>query len=177
MKKRILGLTIAIGVAAAAFNAHAANVGINVGINVGTIPVPVPPPVVIDSPPEFIAQPSMGFYAAVGTPHDLFYASNRYYLCRGNAWFAAPYYNGPWVRVGYRSVPWGLRRYPIARIRHMRDEGYRHYRDGAYGYGRFRPAQRDWHERHAGWEGDGGYGHRHDRRREGGGHREHGGLH
>lgn len=130
MKQGILGLTSVIAVAATASSAHAANVGFNFGLNIGNIPVPVPvpPPVVIESPPEFVAQPSMGFYAAVGTPHDLFYASNRYYLCRGNAWYAAPYYNGPWVQVGYRSVPRGLRRYPIARIRHMRDEGYRHYR-------------------------------------------------
>ncbi len=181
MKKRILGLTIAIGVTATAFTAHAANVGFNVGINVGNIPVPVPvpvpPPVVIDSPPEFIAQPSMGFYAAVGTPHDLFYASNRYYLCRGDVWYAAPYYNGPWVQVGYRSVPWGLRRYPIARIRHMREDGFRHYRNDDYGYRHFRPARRDWHERHARWEGDRRYGHRYDRRWEGGGHWEHGEHH
>lgn len=171
MKKSISGLTIALALAATAISAHAANVGFNIGLNIGNIPVPVsvpvpvPPPVVIESPPEFIAPPSMGFYAAVGTPHDLFYASNRYYLCRGNAWYSAPYYNGPWVQVGYRSVPWGLRRYPIAKIRYLRDEGYRHYRDDDdYGYRHFRPAGKDWRERHARWEGDRGYGHRHDRR-------------
>jgi len=180
MKKSLSGLTIVFAVAATAFSAHAANVGFNMGINIGTIPVPVvasppvlavpaplyapPPPLVFDEPPEFVAQPSMGFYAAVGTPHDLFYASNRYYLCRGNAWYVAPYYNGPWVQVGYRSVPWGLRRYPIARIRHMRDEGCRNYRDDDYGYRHFRPAWKDWHERHARWEGEREYGRRHDGR-------------
>ncbi len=93
----------------------------------------------------------MGFYAAVGTPYDLFFAANRYYLCRGNMWYAAPNYNGPWVQVGYRSIPWSLRRYPIARIRYMRD---RAGDDDYYEYRRFRPVWNDWRNRHARWEGE-----------------------
>jgi hypothetical protein len=144
---------IFVALATLAPRAHASNVGFNFGINIGNVPAPVyaPQPVVIDEPPEFVAQPAMGFYAAVGTPYDLFYAANRYYLCRGNMWYAASYYNGPWVQVGYRALPWSLRRYPIAGIRYMRDEG------GGYDYNeyrRFRPEWNDWRDRHAGWEGE-----------------------
>ncbi len=152
MRKGITGLMIVFAVATLASSANASNVGFNFGLNVGNIPAPVyaPPPVVIDQPPEFVAEPSMGFYAAVGTPYDLFYAANRYYLSRGNMWYAAPNYNGPWVQVGYRTIPWSLRRYPISRIRYMRDEGggddYNQYRH-------FRPEWNDRRYRHARWEG------------------------
>ncbi len=152
MRKSITGLMIVFAVTTLASSANASNVGFNFGINVGNVPAPVyaPQPVVIDEPPEFVAQPALGFYAAVGTPYDLFYAANRYYLCRGNAWYASPYYNGPWVQVGYRTIPWGLRRYPIAKIRYIRDEGYRHHDDDYNDYRQFRP---DWRDRHARWEG------------------------
>ncbi len=165
-----MGLVTAFAVMALASSALASNVGFSFGINVGNIPAPVyappvyappayaPPAVVIDEPPEFVAPPTMGFYAAVGTPYDLFYAANRYYLCRGNAWYSAPYYNGPWVQVGYGALPWGLRRYPIARMRYMRDTaGY----DDYYGYRHFRPERNDWRGGHRGWEGERVYQVRH----------------
>ncbi len=156
MRTRIIGFMIFVSVATLASGAHASNVGFNFGLNVGNVPAPVyapqpayaPQPIVIEEPPEFVAQPSMGFYAAVGTPYDLFYAGNRYYLCRGNVWYAAPYYNGPWVQVGYRALPWGLRRYPIAKIRYIRDERCRHYGDDDYNGNRhFRPEWNDWRNR------------------------------
>ncbi len=128
--------------------AYAGNVGVSVGINIGNQPpaaVPVAvapppepvyaaPPVVIEEPPEFIAPPQLGFYAAVGVPYDLFYVSSRYYLCRNNVWYAAPSYNGPWVSVRYRTLPSPLRRYPYEKIRYYRDAGYRDYRHGGSPY-------------------------------------------
>ncbi len=134
--------------------AYANNVGVSVGINIGNqppaavpvaVPVAVPapppvqpvyvqPPVVIEEPPEFIAPPQLGFYAAVGVPYDLFYVGTRYYLSRGNVWYAAPNYNGPWVTVSYRTLPPGLRKYPYAKIRYYRDSGYRDYRRGGSPY-------------------------------------------
>ncbi len=147
MRKHLVILAGLLAVAASASLAHASNVGFN--INVG-IPAPViaAPPVEVVEPPEFVAQPGLGFYVAVGTPYDMFYAGNRYYLCRGDAWYAAPYYNGPWVSVGYRAVPWRLRRYPITRVHSFRDDWARHRGEGHYaGYGHFRP------ERHGVGEG------------------------
>lgn len=128
--------------------AYAGNVDVSVGVNIGNQPrvaVPVPvapppapvyaaPPVVIEEPPEFIAPPQLGFYAAVGVPYDLFFVSGRYYLYRGNAWYGAPGYNGPWVSVRYANLPPAMRRYPYEKIRHYRDAGYRDYRRGATPY-------------------------------------------
>ncbi len=170
MRRSIIGLMIVIAVATLAPRAHASNVGFNFGVNIGNIPAPVyaAPPVVIEEPPEFVVQPALGLYAAVGTPYDLFYAANRYYLSRGNGWYTAPYYNGPWVQVSYRELPWGLRRYPIARIRYFRDEGCRHNGDDDnYDYRHFRPEWQDWRDRQARWEGEKPCAvahHRHDRR-------------
>jgi hypothetical protein len=149
VRKYLVILSSLCAIAASASFAHASNVGFNIGVNVG-IPAPViaEPPVEVVEPPEFVAQPGSGFYVAVGTPYDIFYAGNRYYLCRGDAWYAAPYYNGPWVSVGYRTVPWRLRRYPMARVHSFRDDWGRHRGEGHYaGYGHFRP------ERHGGGEG------------------------
>ena len=98
-----------------------------------TTAIPPSPATAATPPPSAI-----GFYAAVGT-------ANRYYLFRGNIRYAGPYYNGPWVQVGYRALPWGLRKYPITRNRYIRDEGYRHHDDeGDYQYRHFRPRYRQY---------------------------------
>jgi hypothetical protein len=157
VRKCFIGLMSVIVVMTLASRVHASNVGFGLSVNVGNVPDPVyaSPPVAIDDPPEFVAQPALGLYAAVGTPYDLFYSSNRYYLCRGNIWYAAPYYNGPWVQIGYRALPWGLRRYPMARMRYMRDEEPSHYvDDDRYEYRYFRPERTDWRDRQARWGGE-----------------------
>ncbi len=146
MKKVIASLTFASVLGCPL--AYASNVDFSVGINIGNqpraaVPVPVatpappvyvPPPVVIDEPPEFISPPELGFYVAVGVPYDIFFVGGRYYLCRGNAWYAAPNYNGPWASVRYKALPPSVRRYPIERVRNFRDAGYRHYRQGGNPY-------------------------------------------
>ena len=133
--------------------AYASNVDFNVGINIGNRPTviePAPPPpvyvpvqpqpvydappVIIDEAPVFIQPPQLGFYVAVGVPHDLFYVSGQYYLSRGNVWYSAPYYNGPWVAVRHRALPRVIRRHPHEKIRYYRDSGYAHYRRGGDPY-------------------------------------------
>ncbi len=155
MKKYIIAVFGAVAILASVPGAQASDVGFSLGVNLGNIAAQVyaPPRVAFAEAPEFVAQPGLGFSFAVGTPYDLFFAANRYFLCRGNLWYAAPYYNGPWVQVGYRALPWALRRYPVARLRYFRDEGCRHYRDdGDYGYRHFRPERRGW-DRQARWDG------------------------
>jgi hypothetical protein len=112
-------------------------------------------PLVEQEPPEFIAPPQLGFYLAAGVPYDLFFAGNLYYFCRGNVWYASPYFNGPWAPVHYKKVPYALRRYPFERIHYYRDSYFRYYREHGdlRGYQHFRPARhgivRDGH----GWAG------------------------
>jgi hypothetical protein len=145
--------------------AYASNVDFNVGVNISNRPqvaVPAPQPVYVppvpvaappveiemEEPPEFIEPPQLGFYAAVGVPFNLYFAANQYYLFKGNTWYAAPRYNGPWVSVRYASLPRVLRRYPHEKIQYYRDSGYRHYRRGGDPYWerhRFHP-EKAWKE-------------------------------
>ena len=134
----------------------AADVGFDLNLNIGNgrggaavpVAVPAPPPVVIEEPPQFIVPSALGFYVAVGVPYDLFYISNNYYLLRGNVWYRGSNYNGPWVAAPYRSLPPGLRRHKYDRIRYIRDEEYRRYREDEVHYRgkHFRP-EKEWKER------------------------------
>lgn len=165
--KRIL-FSLALVAALPASHAVASNVDFNVGINVGTrppvvapavpvpvpVPVPAPPPVydepevVFDEPPLFIEPPELGFHVAVGIPYNVFYVGANYYLCKGNVWYAAPSYRGPWAVTRYNALPWKLRKHSFERVRYYRDAGYRHYREGRDPYWRahyFRP-KKEWKE-------------------------------
>ncbi|GLI38155.1 YXWGXW repeat-containing protein [Geobacter hydrogenophilus] len=155
--------------------AHAGNVDFSIGINLGNRPVavsyepvyapapppryepvyapapqpvyvPAPQPVVIAEPPQFVLSPSLGFYVAMDTPYDLFYAGNRYYLSRNGVWYGGASYRGPWATVAYRSLPRELRRYPVATIRQQRDTDYRRWCNDDHGRWRsFRP-EREWRD-------------------------------
>ena len=162
MKKTVVLLPFALLALGAA--SAPASVGVNMNINIGDQPpvvvAPPPPPVivpppprpvdfVIEEPPTFVAPQPLGFYVAVGVPYDLFYVGNTYYVYRDNGWYRGRSYNGPWAAVSYRSLPPGLRRHRMERIRMIRDEEYGHYRDDRDHYrGRhFRPDKEWKHER------------------------------
>jgi len=154
MKK--LAVCLAIASSFPATLACASNVGVNVGINIGASPavvVPAPPPpvyhaspVIIEEPPLFLEPPELGFHVAVGIPYNMFFVGSTYYLYRGNAWYMAPHYNGPWAVTRYQSLPPKLRRYPFEKIRYYRDEGYRDYSQTHrpyWGSHQFRP-EKEW---------------------------------
>lgn len=137
MKKHILFvmlLTFSMAV-----TAHA---GVNVGINIG-IPVPLPSNVVIQSAPEFIYQPQLGFHVSVGAPYDVMYISNSYYLYNNGYYYRSRSYNGPWEGVEYKRLPKGLRNHRYEEIRQYRDKEYRRYdRDREHYNGRWhRPGE------------------------------------
>jgi hypothetical protein len=136
-------------------SAQAADVGFNLNVNVGNrppavqaAPVYVNPPVVIEEPPQFIMPPALGFYVAAAVPYDMVLVGNVYFLHKGNAWYRAPHYNGPWVAAPYRSLPPGLRKHRFEKIRHYRDMEYeRFHGDEAHYQGKhFRP-EKEWKER------------------------------
>jgi hypothetical protein len=88
----------------------------NVNVNLG-IPVPVvvaPQPVYIAQPPEMVAIPQSNVYFAFapGVSVDLFFYDNRWWNRRGNLWYRASGYNGPWVAVEPRYVPVPVYRVP-----------------------------------------------------------------
>ena len=102
-------------------NASAAEVHVN--INIGA-----PPPLIVRAAPTMLYLPEPAVYVAVGIPYDLFYISGRYYYARGNDWFWGPGYGGPWTPVARRTLPPGLRKFKVERLRDYRDHEYRAYR-------------------------------------------------
>jgi hypothetical protein len=88
---------------------------------------PAPPQAVFGVPPRFIYSPHLGFYVAVETPYDAVFLDGEYYLWSKGFWYAAPYYNGPWVVVQAGRVPPPLHRFGWKEIRRYRDSEYREY--------------------------------------------------
>jgi len=95
----------------------------HVNINIGT-----PPPLIVRAAPTMVYLPQPALYVAVGIPYDLFFVGGRYYYVRGNDWFWGPGYGGPWTSVTYRSLPPGLRKFKVQRLREFREHEYRSYR-------------------------------------------------
>lgn len=170
-------VTILLLAVLAAPAAHAANVGFSLGINLNPLPAQVavyspqpayppqpvyapapvyaPQPIVIEQPPEFVVLPQVGCSVAVNLPYDLYRIGGGYYLYRGNAWYRAARYSGPWRTVEHRALPWQLRRYPYAQIRHYREMVVRHDNRDHRPHG-------GW-DGHPGWEGRNGNTYGHDR--------------
>jgi len=90
--------------------------------------VPLPPAVVVEAPPAMIFLGTPGIYVMVGVPYDIFFISGRYYYFHGGNWFWATGYGGPWVHVVYKSLPPGLRKYKIGKLREFRTQEYKAYK-------------------------------------------------
>ncbi|MBK5275191.1 MAG: hypothetical protein JJE30_09095 [Desulfuromonadales bacterium] len=135
--------------------AVSASAGVDIRIG---IPLPLPPTVVVQTAPEFIYAPSLGFHVSVGAPYDIVYIGNDYYLYNNGYYYRSRNYNGPWVGVESRRLPPGLRNHRYADIRHFRDREFRKYdRDREHYRGR-------WHRPGEGPRGEGrGGDHRGDR--------------
>jgi hypothetical protein len=73
---------------------------INVSINIG-------PPVFVSEPPEVVYVPQMGFYFVPGGTYDVFFYNGFWWSRRGDHWWSARQYRGPWGVAG--SVPGNLR--------------------------------------------------------------------
>jgi hypothetical protein len=71
-----------------------------------------PQPVYIEQPPEMVIIPRSNVYFAPGASVDLFFYDNRWWNRRGDRWYRANAYNGPWTVVGPRYVPAPVYRVP-----------------------------------------------------------------
>jgi len=96
---------------------------VSVNVNIGP-----PAPVVVAAPPPMLFLPEPGVYVAAGIPYDVYFISGRYYYFHGDHWFWGPGYGGPWTYVEYRSLPPGLQKYKVVRLREYREREYRVYR-------------------------------------------------
>ena len=99
-----------------------AHAQVHVNVNIGP-----PAPVIVEAPPQMLFLPDPGVYVAVGIPYDVYFMDGRYYYFHGNNWFWARGYSGPWTYVEYRTLPPGLRKYKVVRLREYRDHEYKVY--------------------------------------------------
>ena len=130
-------VVVALSLASAAWG----EVNVNVGIGIPGLRLE------LNSAPDFVMPPSLGFYVAVGTPYDLYRVNNNYYVFQDDVWYRGTYYNGPWRSVHYRQLPQSLRRHKHADIRIIRDREYGHYRENRNSYrGRHFKPTKSWKE-------------------------------
>lgn len=139
MRRNLFGIiapTLLLGVlfACGAPNEAAAEVRIGVGINIG------PPPIVVAEPPEIVLVPGSSVYFVPGLEFDVFFSNGYWWSPRGDRWYRARAYNGPWRVVERRFVPGPVIRVPHDYRRiygHERHIPYREWREHR-GRGEFR---------------------------------------
>ena len=134
---RLMINALAIPLTLCATQSHAGNVGVDIHLG-----IPAPPVVMVPRPayrqpapafsfnetPEFIYSPFLRFSMAIGSPYDLFYDNNHYYIFHQGSWHRSSQLNGPWTIVNYRSLPPDFRRHKIDKIRKYRDREFDIYR-------------------------------------------------
>ena len=74
--------------------------------------VVAPQPVYVEEPPEMVFIPRSNVYFVPGVSVDIFFYDNRWWNRRGDRWYRARAYNGPWTAVGPRHVPRAVYRVP-----------------------------------------------------------------
>ncbi|MDD5593996.1 MAG: hypothetical protein PHG97_04605 [Candidatus Margulisbacteria bacterium] len=72
---------------------------VNVNINIG------PPPIVVSEPPAVVMMPQSGIYFVPGYSFDVFFYNGYWWSPRGDRWYRAGQYNGPWGVVQRNYVP------------------------------------------------------------------------
>ncbi len=83
------------------------------------------PSFVIETRPTFIYLQDMGFSVGVGTPYDMLYYGDLYYIYRDGYWYSSSYFRGPWIIVREDRLPRNIRRHRWEEIRRYRDVEYR----------------------------------------------------
>ncbi len=80
---------------------------------------------IINSPPSFIYLRTQGFSVSVGSPYDIVYYGDHYYIYNDGHWYRSYYYRGPWVLILDSGLPYQIRRHRWDDIRRYRDNEYR----------------------------------------------------
>ncbi|NTV01577.1 MAG: hypothetical protein HGB04_02170 [Chlorobiaceae bacterium] len=110
---------------------------VDFNINIGPPPViiaPMPPPppprhhrIFIEGRPRFVYSPDLGFSVSVGSPYDIVYYGDRYYVYDDGGWYWAPGYDGPWIFIEDYRLPGRIRRFRHEEIRRYGDEEFRRH--------------------------------------------------
>lgn len=105
--------------------------------------------------PEVVVVPGTHVYYVADYDYDVYRCGRFWYYNYDGGWYRARSYRGPWIYVGYRSVPSEISYVPMRYRRHWRDfregprSGYREY--GREGY-RNGPDQGRYNARGRGWD-------------------------
>ena len=130
---------------------------VRMNVNIG------PPPIVAAAPPEVVAVPGSQVYFVPQPGVDVFFYDGFWWSPRGDRWYRASAYNGPWVVIKRRWVPGPVIGVPrdyrerFARERHIPYGEWR--REGRHGR---RDEHRERREEHR-ERGEERGGHEHDR--------------
>ncbi len=79
------------------------------------------PSFVINSAPSFVYLRSQGFSVSVGSPYDIVYYRNYYYINHNGNWYRSSNYRGPWMVILNQRLPYQIRRHRFDDIRRYRD--------------------------------------------------------
>ncbi|NHQ60363.1 BcpO-related WXXGXW repeat protein [Chlorobium sp. BLA1] len=77
--------------------------------------------IVIDSRPNFITLRNRGLSVSLGSPYDIIFYGQRYYINQNGTWYRSSSYRGPWSYIRSSNLPYQIRRYSIDDIRRFRD--------------------------------------------------------
>ena len=102
MRKRnygVFGMTILLGTLFALGGMNEALAEVQVNINIG------PPPIVVAEPPEVVFIQRSQVYFVSHPEIDIFFYNDYWWSPRGDGWYRAKAYNGPWQVVDKRYVP------------------------------------------------------------------------
>jgi len=117
---------------------QAGDIGVNIHLGIPLPPVVIAPRPVYRQPmpafsfsatPEFIYSPSLNFYVGIGSPYDIFYHNNSYFIFDQGYWYRSSHLRGSWQIVDYHILPPGFRKHRIEQIRRYRDTDFKAYRN------------------------------------------------
>jgi hypothetical protein len=95
-----------------------------------SVHINVPGPVIaLPAPPHMVWLPGPRVYVAFGSPHEIFFDDDNYYLYDHDAWYVGPGYGGPWARARVNHLPPGLRRHRHEQWEEYQRQAQRRYRD------------------------------------------------
>lgn len=103
---KILVTVALVGALCAAGGTREAAAEISVNINLG------PPPIVVAEPPAMVLLPDLQVYFVPHPEIDVFFYAGYWWSPRGNSWYRARAYNGPWGVVERRHIPAAIIRVP-----------------------------------------------------------------
>jgi hypothetical protein len=87
------------------------------------------PSFIMERRPDFVELRDFGFSVSAGSPYDIVYYNNFYYLNHGGFWYRSSDYQGPWMSVRTSLLPSKIRRHRFEDIRRYRDSEYRVHED------------------------------------------------